>query len=41
MGIYIALGIWQPPVFLLGFQESLIYVFVATVVIGRIANRRR
>ena len=41
MLIYIALGIWQPPVFLLGFQESLIFVFVATVLIGRIAKRRK
>ena len=41
LGAYIGLGIWQPPVFLLGFQESLLFVFVATLVIGRIANRRK
>lgn len=37
--IYIGLGVLAPPVFLLGFQESLIYVFLVTLLAPRVLGR--
>ena len=39
--IYIGLGIAAPPLFLLGFQESALYVFLAIVLQPRILRRFR
>lgn len=39
--IYAALGALFPPAFLLGFWESLLFVFVATVLAPKILRRFR
>jgi hypothetical protein len=41
LAVYMAVGIWQPPLFLLGFWESFPFVVVAAIVIPRIAARWR
>ncbi len=38
--VYAALGIASPPAFLLGFWESLLFVFGATVLAPKILGRR-
>ncbi len=37
--VYIGLGVLAPPLFLLGFQESLLYVFVVTLLAPRVLRR--
>lgn len=39
--LYVALGVAYPPAFLLGFQESLIFVFVVTLLAPRVLRRFR
>lgn len=39
--LYVVLGVLFPPVFLLGFQQSLIFVFVITVLAPHVIARRR
>lgn len=39
-GVYIALGVAYPPAFLLGFQESVIFVFVVTALAPVVLRRR-
>jgi hypothetical protein len=37
--LYVVLGAWQPSVFLLGFQESLIYVLLVTLAAPYVIRR--
>lgn len=37
--VYALLGVWQPSWFLLGFQESLLYVLVVTVAAPHVIRR--
>jgi hypothetical protein len=39
--IYVCLGVLAPPIFLLGFQEALIYVFLVTVLQPKVLRRLR
>lgn len=39
--IYAGLGVLAPPIFLLGFQEALLYVFLVTVLQPRVLRRLR
>lgn len=39
--IYAALGMAYPPAFLLGFQESILFVLVVTALAPRVLGRRR
>ncbi len=39
--IYIALGVAYPPAFLLGFQESIVFVLVVTAIAPRVLGRSR
>lgn len=38
--VYAGLGILSPPAFLLGFWESLLFVFIATVLMPKVVGRR-
>jgi hypothetical protein len=39
--IYVGLGVAYPPAFLLGFQESIVFVLVVTALAPRILRRFR
>lgn len=39
--VYVALGVAYPPVFLLGFQESAVFVFLVTALAPMVVRRHR